>query len=96
MEKRLKLFDYKDKEKEIVVKDFENVKVFIFEILSGDGVLTTIYDNHVKVFDGCDIIRNTEFLDGTWVIEPKNIDVLNRMKCHDDTDELDEVMLEWK
>lgn len=90
MEKVIKLFDYKDKQKEITIKDFENVKLFVFRILSGDGVLTVIYqDNETKYYDSCDSMRLTDYNDGLWIIEPKDIDILNRMENHYDTEELD-------
>lgn len=92
MDKKIRLFDYKNTPKEIIIKDFEKVKFFVFEIKSGDGVLTAIYGKrHVEQFDSCDTPRIMGFDDGTWVIEPEDIDVLNRMKDHYDTDELDEV-----
>lgn len=91
MEKKVRLFDYKDTPMEITIKDFENVKEFVFEILSGDGILKVIYnDNHRETFDSSDC-RLMNFNDGLWVISPKDIDVLNRMKDHYDTDELDEL-----
>lgn len=52
MEKKVRIFDYKDNPKEITIKDFENVKEFVFEIISGDGTLTVVYnDNHEERFD---------------------------------------------
>jgi len=91
MEKKVRIFDYKDNPKEITIKDFENVKEFVFEIISGDGTLTVVYnDNHEERFDSRnDRIMN--FDDGLWVIEPQGIDILNRMKNHCDTDELIEL-----
>ncbi len=92
MDKNIRLFDYKDTPKEIIIKDFEKVEFFIFQILSGDGVLIAVYeDEHDEQFDSCDEPRTIGFDDGTWVIKPEDIDVLNRMKNHYDTDELDEV-----
>lgn len=94
MNKKIRLLNYKDEPKEIIIKDFEKVKICIFEIKSGDGVLTVIYPNHQERFDSSED-RMFDFDDGTWVIEPKDIDVINEMKDHDDTDRLDEVMLEY-
>lgn len=90
MEKKVRIFDYKDRPMEIIIKDFENVKVFIFEIISGDGILTVVYKGRKEVFDSSDS-RLQNFHDGTYVIDPKDIDVLNRMKHHYDTDELYEL-----
>lgn len=88
MEKKIRLFDYKDTPMEITIKDFENVKEFVFEIISGDGILTVIYnDNHREYFDSSDC-RAMAFNDGIWFISPENIDILNRMKSHYDTAEL--------
>lgn len=91
MDKKIRLLDYADRPKEITIKDFEKVKLFIFQIVSGDGTLRVRYnDGHEEYFDSSDD-RLMDFHDGTWVIEPKDIDVLNRMKDHDDTEELDKV-----
>lgn len=88
MNKKIRLLDYKDTPMEIAIKDFENVRVFLFEIISGDGILTVIYnDNHEETFDSGNN-RMIDYDDGLWVIEPKDIDVLNRMKDNYDTDEL--------
>ena len=92
MDKKIRLLDYKDRPKEITIKDFEKVKLFVFEIKSGDGILTAIYGKgRIEQFDSCDIPRNMDYDDGTWFIFPEDIDVLNRMKDHYDTNELDEV-----
>ena len=91
MEKKVRIFDYKDTPMEITIKDFENVKEFIFEIISGDGILTVIYnDDSLERFDSSNN-RLMNFYDGLWVVSPKDIDVLNRMKEHYDTDGLDEL-----
>lgn len=90
MEKKVRIFDWKDTPMEITIKDFENVKEFVFEIISGDGILKVIYnDNLEERFDSSDD-RIMDFDDGLWVIRPKDIDILNRMKNHYDTAELDE------
>lgn len=90
MEKKVRIFDYKDTPTEITIKDFENVKEFVFEIISGDGILTVVYnDEREKRYDS-NFTRIIGFDDGLWVIKPKDIDVLNRMKDHYDTDELNE------
>jgi hypothetical protein len=93
MTKEIRLFDYMDRPKTIVVDDFEKVKLAIFEIKSGDGILTLVYDDHKKTYDSCDVERIHNFDDGTWLIMPKDIDVLNKMKDHYDTDLLYEVEL---
>lgn len=91
MEKKVRIFDYKDTPMEITIEDFENVKEFVFEIISGDGILTVVYnDNREKRFDSSNG-RIMDFYDGLWCISPKDIDVLNRMKDHYDTDELEEL-----
>ena len=88
MEKKVRIFDYQDEPMEITIKGFENVKEFVFEIISGDGILTVIYnDNHKEYFDSSDC-RCMAFANGIWFISPENIDILNRMKSHYDTDEL--------
>ena len=95
MTKKIRLFDYDDNPKEIEIKDFENVKLFVFEIISGDGILTVVYNNnHRECFDSSDN-RIMAFADGIWLIDPKDIDILNRMKSHYDTDELDKLMEEY-
>lgn len=92
MEKKIRLLDYANRPKEITIRDFENVKEFVFQILSGDGVLTVIYnDGRREVFDSSELCRFVDFNDGLWCIEPKDIDVLNEMKNHYDTDRLDEI-----
>lgn len=96
MEKTIRLLDYKNEEKVFVINDFEEVKVVVFEILSGDGVLTLVYkDGKTRKLDSSDN-RLMDFNDGTWVLEPKDIDVINEMKSHNDTDKLDEVELSYE
>ena len=94
MDKTIRLLDYKDRPKEITIKDFEKAIMCIFEIISGDGVLTVIYPDHYETFDSSDN-RMEDFNDGMWIIAPKNIDVINNMKEHYDTDKLDEVILKY-
>ena len=94
MVKTIRLLDYRNRPKEITIKDFEKAIMCIFEIKSGDGVLTVIYPNHYEQFDSSDN-RMEDFNGGMWIIEPKNIDVINNMKEHDDTDGLDEAMLKY-
>lgn len=95
MEKTIRLLDYEDKEKIFIINDFEEVKVIIFEIVSGDGVLTLIYQNgKTRKLDSSDK-RLIDFNDGIWVLEPKDIDVINDMKYHNDTEKLDEVELSY-
>lgn len=94
MVKTIRLLDYRNRPKEITIKDFEKAIMCIFEIKSGDGVLTVIYADHYEQFDSSDN-RMEDFNDGMWIIEPKNIDVIGNMKEHDDTDGLDEAMLKY-
>ena len=94
MDKTIRLLDYRDRPKEITIKDFEKATVCIFEIKSGDGVLTVVYHDHHEQFDSSED-RVQDFDDGMWIIEPKNIDVINSMKDHYDTDGLDEAMLKY-
>ena len=94
MVKTIRLLDYRDRPKEITIKDFEKATMCIFEIKSGDGVLTVIYPDHYEQFDSSDN-RMEDFNDGMWIIEPKNIDVINNMKEHDDTNGLDEAILKY-
>ena len=92
MNKKIRLLDYKDTPMEITIKDFENVREFLFEIISGDGILTVVYkDKHEETFDSGNN-RIIGYDDGFWLIEPKDIDVLNRMKDNYDTDELDRLV----
>ena len=93
MDKEIRLLNYKDEPKTITIKDIEKVKVCLFEIKSGDGVLTVIYNDKIVVFDSSQN-RIYDFNDGNWFISPEQIDVLNKMKTHDDTDILDEVVLD--
>lgn len=94
MNKTIRLLDYKNEPKEITIKDFEKAIMCIFEILSGDGFLTVIYPDHYEQFDSSDN-RIHNFDDGMWIIEPKNIDVINNMKENYDTDGLNEAMLKY-
>ena len=94
MDKTIRLLDYRNRPKEITIKDFEKAIMCIFEIKSGDGVLTVIYHDYYEQFDSSDN-RMEDFNDGMWIIEPKNTDVINNMKTHDDTDKLDEAMLKY-
>ena len=94
MDKTIRLLDYRNKPKEITIKDFEKALMCIFEIKSGDGVLTVIYHDHYEQFDSSDN-RMEDFNDGMWIIEPENIDAINNMKEHYDTDGLDEAMLKY-
>lgn len=94
MVKTIRLLDYRNRQKEITIKDFEKAIMCIFEIKSGDGVLTVIFPDHYEQFDSSDN-RMEDFNDGMWIIEPKNIDVINNMKEHNDTDGLDEAMLKY-
>ena len=89
MNKRVKLFDYKDNIKTFTIKDFEKVVMLHFEIKSGDGILTVIYPDKVICFDSSDD-RWQDFDDGSWYLLPKDISVINKMKSHYDTDLLDE------
>ena len=91
MNKKVRLWDYKDTPKTITIKDFEKVKTCIFEIKSGDGALTIIYNNGKVVSYDSSANRLISFDDGKWLIEPKDIDAINEMKNHYDTDKLDEV-----
>ena len=91
MNKTVKLLDYQDNEKTFIIKNFENVKEFVFQILSGDGILEVVYnDNHAETFDSSND-RVLDFYDGMWFIRPTDIDVLNRMKSNHDTDELNKL-----
>ena len=90
MDKEVKLIDYKDNEHRFVIEDFENVSELIFEILSGDGVLTVVYSNGKRVEFDSSNDRLMDFHDGMWILQPKDIDVINQMKSHYDTDKLDE------
>ncbi len=91
MNKRVKLLDYEDRKHFFIIKDFENVDTLVFQIISGDGVLTVIYKDKKQVHFDSSEDRLINFDDGIWVIEPKDIGVLNRMKDCYDTDELDKV-----
>lgn len=94
MDKKIRLLNYKNKPKEIIIKDFEKVVSLVFQIKSGDGILTVIYKDHIETFDSDDS-RQMDFDDGTWFICPEDFDVINQMKDHYDTDRLDEAMLKY-
>lgn len=93
MRKEIRLLDYENRPKTIVIEDFEKVVSVIFQIKSGDGILTLVYPDHRATYDSCDKPRIIGFNDGTWLLMPKDIDVINKMKDHYDTDLLDEVDL---
>lgn len=93
MKQKIRLLDYNDNEKIFVVNYYEEVKILIFEILSGDGVLTLVYkDNKTRVLDSNDS-RYIDFHDGIWVLSPKQIDLINNMKNHHDTEKISEADL---
>lgn len=95
MNKEVRLLNYKDNEKRFIIEDFEKVKELVFEILSGDGVLTVIYSNgEIKMLDSSDN-RIIDFHDGIWVLKPKDIDIISEMKSHYDTDKLDEAEMNY-
>lgn len=94
MNKIIRLLDYRDTPKEIIIEDFEKATMCIFEIKSGDGVLTVIYPDNYKQFDASGN-RLIDYDDGMWIIAPKDIDIINNMKDHSDTDGLDDVMLKY-
>lgn len=89
MEKRVRLLDYEDKEHFFTIEDFENVVELDFEILSGDGTLTVIYKDNKEVYFDSRTDRHIDFYDGLWCLQPKHLEVINRMSTHYDTDELD-------
>lgn len=93
MEKKIKLFNYRSEPKIITIPKFEDVKLCVFEIISGDGILHIIYNNgKMHKYNGCDEFVYVGYHDGTWVLEPKDIDILNEMQDNYDTDKLDEVV----
>ena len=89
MEKRVRLLDYKDNEHFFTIEDFENVVELDFEILSGDGILTVIYKDGKEVEFDSGEHRHIDYYDGFWCLLPKHLEVINRMRTHYDTDELD-------
>ena len=94
MDKKIRLLNYKDEPKEIIINDFEKVVLLVFEIKSGDGILNVVYKDHIETFDS-DYTRQIGFDDGIWFINPEDFDVINQMKDHYDTDKLDEAMLKY-
>ena len=92
--KKIRLLNYKDEPKEIIINDFEKVILLVFQIKSGDGLLTVVYKDHIETFDSDDS-RQMDFDDGIWFMYPEDYDVINQMKDHYDTDELDEAMLKY-
>lgn len=89
MEKRVRLLDYKDNEHFFTIKDFENVVDLFFQIISGDGILTVVYKDDEQVEFDSGEHRIIDFYDGFWILQPKHLEVINRMKSNYDTDELD-------
>ena len=89
MNKKVKLFDYEDNVKTFTIQSFERVVLLHFEIKSGDGVLTVIYPDMVIRFDSSDN-RHIDYDDGSWHLFPEDLDAINKMKSHYDTDLLNE------
>ena len=80
MNKRIRLLDYKNNPKWIVIKNFEKVKECIFEIVSGDGTLMVVYDDNSWVDYDSNDHRYLDYFDGCWIIPPKEIGILNKLK----------------
>ena len=85
-----KLLDYKDQRHPYIIKDFEKVKSCFIEILSGDWVMYVIYENDYVTFDTGEHngYRNTDYYDGTYIINPKRIDELNEINDIYDLEDL--------
>ena len=92
MKKKIRLLNYKGEERNFVIEDFEKVLVLLFEIKSGDGILTVIYPEEATVFDSSND-RILGFDDGRWLLRPKDIEAINNMKDHYDTEKIDEVAI---
>lgn len=74
MNKKINIYDYKDKPKSIIIKNFENIIEIYCEVLSGDEVLTVVYkDGEEKVFDA-GVHRYIDFYDGVVDIPLNKID----------------------
>lgn len=69
MKKEIIICDYKDREKKIVIEDFEMVKaIYVLEI-SGDQALDVLYkDGRTAYFDSCDT-RIMHYFDGGYFLE---------------------------
>lgn len=74
MNKRFVIRDYKGKPKKITISNYENVKVILYEKISGDQILTIVYKNgEGKTFDSCDSGRIMAFHDDTAVFMPNEL-----------------------
>ena len=80
MRKKLKLVDYSQTPKHIWLNDFENIIAIHITILSGDEIATVIYNNHdYDIYDSSDC-RYTDYYDGMYVVNPKDIDKFNTIE----------------
>ena len=85
MNKRFVIRDYKGKPKKITISNYENVKVILYEKISGDQILTITYKNgEVKTFDSCGNGRYLDFHDDSAIFMPNELtqEKLNELVDH--------------
>ena len=87
MKKMVKLLDYQNNKKIFWIKDFEKVVLLEFEIVSGDGILYVEYPTKTICFDS-NSHRYIDYQDFYVFLLPKHINLINKMKTHDDIDKI--------
>lgn len=80
MRKKLKLIDYDRQPKYFWLNNFENVIAIHITILSGDEIATVIYNNHDYVVCDSSDCRYTDYYDGMYVVNPKDVNKFNKLK----------------
>lgn len=95
MKKMVKLLDYDNNKKTFWIKDFEKVILLYFEIKSGDGILHVIYPNKILYLDSSSD-RCIDYHDFSVFLLPKYIKLINKMKKHDDIEELMEAEIVYE
>lgn len=80
MERKIIIRDYADVRKEITIPNFEKVLKIDCDVITGDEILTVLYDNLTAVcFDSCDSYRLMDFYDCSYDIYIKDkLDVIDK------------------
>ena len=74
MEKKLTIYDYKDKGHEIIIENWENVVAITYLELAGDQVLYVKYANgNLKTFDSDTAYRWTDLFDDIEMLLPNEL-----------------------
>ena len=74
MEKKLTIYDYKDKGHEIVIENWENVVAIVYLELSGDQVLWIKYNNgDLEIFDSDTACRWDDLFDDIEILLPNEL-----------------------